>query len=211
MAKKQKFYTVWTGRKTGFFDSWEACQEQIKGFENAQYKSFDSKDEAAKAFKGNYWAFINKEENVGKQTKIPASAFPKPLTEAIAVDAAWNTASGDMEYQGTYLQTGKKLFHQGPFRDGTNNIGEFLAIVHALAFLKKHNSDLPIYSDSRTAIAWLKKKKANTKLEETKHNQELFVLLERAETWLKNNTYPNKVLKWETDYWGENPADFGRK
>jgi ribonuclease HI len=80
-----------------------------------------------------------------------------------------------------------------------------------LAHLKKHNSTLPIYSDSRTAISWVKNKKANTKLEESAGNEEVFDLLERAVKWLQENTYPNKVLKWETDYWGENPADFGRK
>ena len=86
-----------------------------------------------------------------------------------------------------------------------------MAIVHALAHLKKHNSALPIYSDSRTAISWVKNKKANTKLEEGAGNAEVFDLLERAVKWLQENNYPNKVLKWETDYWGENPADFGRK
>jgi ribonuclease HI len=116
-----------------------------------------------------------------------------------------------MEYQGFELHTGRLLFKKGPFQDGTNNIGEYLALVHALALLKKHQSDLPIYSDSITAISWVKKKKANTKLEATPRNKELFELLERAEKWLKENTFTNKILKWETTEWGENPADFGRK
>jgi ribonuclease HI len=127
------------------------------------------------------------------------------------VDAAWNTRSGDMEYQGFDYSNGNLLFKKGPFKDGTNNIGEFLAIVHALALLKKQNFTLPIYSDSKTAISWVTKKKANTKLEPTGRNDELFELLKRAEKWLQENSYPNKILKWETEQWGENPADFGRK
>ena len=99
----------------------------------------------------------------------------------------------------------------GPYRDGTNNIGEFLAIVHALALLKQHQSDLPVYSDSKTAISWVKKKKANTKVQATAQNKKLLELLLRAEKWLIDNNYPNKILKWETEKWGENPADFGRK
>jgi ribonuclease HI len=116
-----------------------------------------------------------------------------------------------MEYQGVYYKTGGLIFKQGPFRDGTNNIGEFLAIVHALGYCKKKGLLLPIYSDSRNAIGWVQKKKANTKLERTARNAELFDVLERAEQWLRDNSYRNPILKWETGTWGENPADFGRK
>ena len=118
------------------------------------------------------------------------------------VDAAWNTATGDVEYQGIFLATKQRLFLKGPYADGTNNIGEFLAIVHALAFLHQQGSNIPVYSDSRTAIGWVK---------ETSRNAELFDLLDRAETWLQTHKYANPILKWETTVWGENPADFGRK
>jgi hypothetical protein len=36
-------------------------------------------------------------------------------------------------------------------------------------------------------------------------------MIERAEKWLKENRYSNKIVKWETELWGEVPADFGRK
>lgn len=209
MAKKVKFYAVWNGRQTGIFNTWEECKKQVEGFDGAQYKSFESKTEAENALKRNYFAVLNpsaKQTSNGKSIKTP-----KPKHEALVVDAAWNTKTGDMEYQGKYLQNKLFVFKKGPFQDGTNNIGEFLAIVHALAFLKQHNSDLPIYSDSKTAISWVKKKKANTKLEPTGRNNELFDLLERAEKWLRDNNFSNKILKWETEDWGENPADFGRK
>jgi ribonuclease HI len=94
---------------------------------------------------------------------------------------------------------------------GTNNIGEFLAIVHALAFLKKHEVNIPVYTDSLTALKWVKDKKVKTKLKETPENEELFELIERAVNWLNNNTYNNAILKWDTKNWGEIPADFGRK
>jgi ribonuclease HI len=116
-----------------------------------------------------------------------------------------------MEYQGVDTQTKKLIFHQGPFEEGTNNIGEFLAIVHALALLKKHKSDKIIYTDSKTAISWVKKKTCNTKLERNAKNQKLFELVERAVNWLKTNTYTTPIVKWETKAWGEIPADFGRK
>ncbi|HEV7379855.1 MAG TPA: ribonuclease H family protein [Dyadobacter sp.] len=213
MAKKTKFYVVWQGRQTGVFTDWRECEAQIKGFEDARYKSFDSLQEAENAIQRNYWEFVARagQKEAAKPAKLPPANVGQPLKEAIAVDAAWNTATGDMEYQGVYLQSGTKIFLQGPFKDATNNIGEFLAIVHGLAYLQKKESNLPIYSDSRTAIAWIKKKHANTKLALTPRNKPVFEMLQRAERWLAANKFSNQILKWETEYWGENPADFGRK
>jgi len=210
MAKKRKFYVVWEGRRRGVFTEWDECEAQIKGFAEAKYKSFDSLKEAEEALSKSYWEFITPSKAKPVLKAAPAN-IGKHNPESIAVDAAWNTATGDMEYQGVYIRTGQKLFHQGPFQDGTNNIGEFLAIVHGLAYLQKHQSNLPIYTDSKTAMSWIKKKHANTKLEVTPRNKALFEMLQRAEEWLANNKYTNPILKWETEYWGENPADFGRK
>jgi ribonuclease HI len=213
---KQKYYVVWKGKKTGIFTSWDECKEHVMGFEGAEYKSFESKIEAEKAFQENskkhiYKTIESKSTSKGKKSSSIGKPTGKPILDSIAVDAAWNTATGVVEYQGVYTKTKQLLFRQGPFEDGTNNIVEFLAIVHALAYCKKHQINLPIYSDSQTAIGWVKKKKANTKHEESSHNQELFDLLERAENWLANNTYQNSIIKWETKDWGEIPADFGRK
>ncbi|MGL4630305.1 MAG: viroplasmin family protein [Leadbetterella sp.] len=207
MAKSPKFYAVWNGRTKGVFDTWDECKKQIDGFEGAQYKSFETKKIAEDALKKPYYAAINPKPTEKK------SLFksPYPNEPAIVVDAAWNTRTLDMEYQGVDLQTKKLLFKQGPFAEGTNNIGEFLAIVHALALLEKKGLDLPVYSDSKTAITWVKKKFANTKVEKTAKNKELIDMISRAETWLKTHNYKNPIRKWETDLWGENLADFGRK
>jgi ribonuclease HI len=117
-----------------------------------------------------------------------------------------------MEYQGVDTKTKEKIFHQGPFLMGTNNIGEFLAIVHALALFKQKGlNNRPIYSDSVTAMGWVKKKKANTNLEQNAKTAKLYELIQRAENWLQQNNYSNPIIKWETENWGEIPADFGRK
>jgi len=135
----------------------------------------------------------------------------EPNLYSIAVDAASSGNPGRMEYRGVDTQTGKLLFHQGPYQQGTNNVGEFLALVHGLAYLKKEGSDRAIYSDSRIAIGWVHKKKCGTKLAPHSSNKILFELIVRAETWLRLNTYSTSILKWETKIWGEIPADFGRK
>jgi ribonuclease HI len=133
------------------------------------------------------------------------------IPESLSVDAACSGNPGIMEYRGVETGTGREIFHVGPFNPATNNIGEFLALVHGLALLKQQNLELPIYSDSTTALAWVRKKKCNSKLERTNTNQEVFDLIQRAEKWLRLNDYKNPVLKWETERWGEIPADFGRK
>ena len=115
-----------------------------------------------------------------------------------------------MEYRGIHLPSGKQIFHFGPVH-GTNNIGEFLAIVHAMALMKQKGLSMPVYSDSRTAIIWVNKRKAKTTLAPTPENQPLLQLVARAEAWLQQNGIPYPLLKWETEQWGEIPADFGRK
>jgi ribonuclease HI len=129
---------------------------------------------------------------------------------ALAVDAACSGNPGMMEYQGVYVATGQRIFHFGPMF-GTNNIGEFLAIVHALAYMKKQNISMPIYSDSRNAMSWVRQKKCRTKLERNAKTEPLFQLIERAEKWLRDNTISVPIVKWDKTLWGETPADFGRK
>lgn len=212
MSKKKKFYTVWKGHKTGVFDSWKYCKAQTKDFQGAIYKSFDSLEDAKKALKGNYKDYIGK-SNVFK-TKLSSAELKKigePNYNSISVDAASSGNPGRVEYRGVITKTKKELFKQGPFEQGTNNIGEFLALVHALAYLKSKKSDVLVYSDSKTAMSWVKKKTCNTKLKRITKNKPIFDLVDRAVDWLNNNNYTTTIVKWETKAWGEIPADFGRK
>ena len=210
MGKSSKFYTVWKGHHTGVFDSWKDCKAQITDYKGAVYKSFKSFDEAKKAYKGNYRDYIGAAK---KPTLSPKELerIGHPNLYSISVDAASSGNPGKMEYRGVDTQTSKELFRLGPFKQGTNNIGEFLAIVHGLAYLKQLSSDRILYTDSRTALSWIKHKKCNTKLKRNSQNQKLFELVDRAVHWLKTNHYKTTIVKWETKAWGEIPADFGRK
>lgn len=209
-TKKAKFYVVWNGHRKGVFDNWNACKASVDSFPKAQYKSFETRIAAEMAFQEKPEKHIYKDaKKLGKVQSLNFSTtFIYP---SMAVDAACSGLTGKMEYQGVDPKTKRHIFHKGPYKDGTNNVGEFLAIVHALALLHKTGSDLPIYSDSKIAIGWVKKKKHASTLSPTPNNEELFDLLERAEKWLKEHKYKNQVLKWETKWWGENPADFGNK
>lgn len=203
---KTKYYTVWKGVRTGVYPSWQDCLLQVKGFKGAMYKAFDTREEAERAFAEPAWRYMHS----GGQT-TPEARLPESFDlNCLAVDAACSGNPGPMEYRGVYLLTGQEIFHFGPVY-GTNNIGEFLAIVHGLALLKKRNIQMPIYSDSRNALAWVRQKKCKTRLEHTDKTDELFRLIARAEKWLQENPYTTPLLKWETEKWGEVPADFGRK
>ena len=189
MAEK-KYYTVWKGVNPGVYDSWTDCQLQIKGFKGALYKSFSTREEAEHAFASPAYEFLNPSgrKKSGSIEKKQECNLPEDFNfECIAVDAACSGNPGMMEYRGVYLRTGEQIFHYGPVY-GTNNIGEFLAIVHGLALLKQKGLDMPIYSDSRNAQLWVKRKKCKTNLVRNAKTEELFKYIERAI-----------------------PADFGRK
>lgn len=209
---KNKFYVVWKGHRPGIYTDWKECEKQIKSFTAAVYKSFKTKEQAERAYKMDYSEFFGNEVNkLGFIGDLWDKNIEKPILKSICVDAACSGNPGKMEYRGVDTLSGKEFFRAGPFDDSTNNIGEFLAIVHALAYLKKNHSGIAIYSDSYNAIKWVNQKKAATKLIKTKKNLKSFELITRAEIWLKKNSFENKILKWKTEIWGEIPADFGRK
>ena len=208
---KNKFFVVWEGKEPGIYRSWEECKRQIHGYEGAIYKGFANEAEACEAMVSPCWDYIGKNAKLHKPTTEEISKVGTPNFESISVDAACSGNPGVMEYRGVYSKTGEEIFHQGPFRNGTNNIGEFLALVHGLALLKQKDSNLPIYTDSKTALAWVKAKNTKTLLEKNETNTILFELIARAEKWLHENEYKIDMLKWETSVWGEIPADFGRK
>ena len=205
---KEKYYVVWKGRKAGIFTTWAECEQQVKGFVAAEYKSFGSLKEAETAFRSGYEAYKGKPSSMGKWK----GASVQPVIPSLCVDAACSGSPGKLEYRGVETESGKEIFHFGPFPDGTNNVGEFLAIVHALTWMVKHEKNMPIYSDSENAIAWVFTGKCNTQLKHTPKNAPLFVMIRSAENWLaENELEDDAVLKWDTELWGEIPADFGRK
>lgn len=221
MAKGKKYYVVFNGRNPGVYDDWSDAKEQIDNFDGARYKGYPSAAEAAEAFRksqgktdsGDLGRFLAQ----ASSRALPRPGQPDYMTnpevdlDAWAVDASCLGNPGRMEYQGVELMTGRTLFRIGPFDDATNNIGEFLAIVHAMALMTREGKFHNIYSDSVSGMAWARNRKIKTQLKQTPRNGKVFELMARAVTWLNTHRFPAKVLKWQTDRWGEIPADFGRK
>jgi ribonuclease HI len=209
-----KYYVVWKGRRTGVFSSWAECERQVKGFVGAQYKAFSSLMEATKALHGRYAEYAGRASSIGKWRV----ARTGPQLPSLCVDAACSGSPGRLEYRGVKTESGHQLFRAGPFAEGTNNVGEFLAIVEGLRWLNHHNHRWPLYSDSENAIGWVHAKKCRTKLVPTRSNCRLFELIAKAEDELHgaiaDGGAPSggaRILKWDTREWGEIPADFGRK
>lgn len=214
--KKKKYYVVWRGLQPGIYENWQDCQAQVKGYPHASFKSFLSREAAQKAFEAGENSFQTTVKNKLEKPQIDPKEQSllrekEVLPNSWAVDAACSGNPGPMEYRAVHLADHTELFHK-EFPLGTNNIGEFLAIVHALALAKTtDNEHIPIYTDSALALNWVKKGRCKTTLASTPETEQLFKVIQRAEDWLSKNKWKNPLLKWDTSRWGEIPADFGRK
>lgn len=209
VQRAKKYYVVWKGLTPGVYASWADCKAQVDGFPGAQYRGYATLEEAKQAYAKPF---------VPPHTSTAPSwltASVKPVLPSVAVDAACNMKTGTMEYRGVVTDTRQVIFAMGPFPDTTNNVGEFLALVHAIALLSQAENPAlhtyPIYSDSITALSWVRHKKANTAMPPTPNNAPLRALVQRAEKWLQQHHWDNPLYKWRTKDWGEIPADYGRK
>ncbi|MDX2362024.1 MAG: ribonuclease H family protein [Crocinitomicaceae bacterium] len=212
--KKAKYYVIWDGASSGIYTDWNIAQQKLKGIPRDHFKTFGSKVLAEKALKAGHENYIGKDfRKTQDLSKEQIDKIGNPIEMSLAVDAACNEMTGIMEYQGVWtFDKDQSVFKKGPYKGGTNNIGEFLALVHALALFQNESDakfkTMPIYSDSRIAMGWIRAGKCRTKGTPGATVKDLIL---RAEAWLAKNTFKNPILKWETKVWGEIPADFGRK
>lgn len=229
MKYTKRFYVVFKGRVPGIYEDYNDAMDQVDGFEGASFKSFATAEEAAVSYRK--YTSRTEENELGALMKKCAEQsapdksgkvderfpgddyfrYPEIDLNGWAVDASCSGNPGIMEYRGVELMSGREIFRVGPFNKGTNNIGEFLAIVHALALMQNRGEVHTIYSDSVTGMSWVRNRKVKTQLKRDASTEPVFRLMERALSWLNTHYYSTKIMKWDTDRWGEVPADFGRK
>ncbi|MBP1157585.1 MULTISPECIES: ribonuclease H family protein [unclassified Paenibacillus] len=216
---KSKYYVVWEGRQPGIYKTWAECQAQTNGYPQAKFKSYESEAEATRSFAAGWkkaFGAAARASSGGTTKSSGGSSVSGELPtevelDSLSVDVGCSGNPGIVEYKGVLTRTGEVVFEHPPISKGTNNMGEFLAIVHGLAYLKKQGSVMTIYSDSMTAISWVRKKTVASTLVRDASTKEIWTLVDRAEAWLRQNSYPNKIVKWNTKAWGEIKADYGRK
>ena len=215
-----KYYVVFRGFNPGVYDNWDEARLQTEGFPDALVKSFPTSAEATRAYR-NFSGSEDREELfrlitppqvfIPSQSQASLTDNPEIDPDAWAVDASCLGNPGKMEYRGIEIKTGKILFQKGPFEDATNNIGEYLALVHAMALMMQRNDIHTIYSDSKTALSWVRNHRVKTQLKPSAKNAKVFELLARASLWVNTHQFPGRIVKWQTERWGEIPADYGRK
>ncbi len=222
--KRRKFYVVWVGHNPGIYDNWPDAQEQVTNFPGAKYKAYDDIDEATAAYRGDpreqlglMRALLQRKPDYDPKARQARdySTLPGVRMDAIAVDGACAGNPGPMEYRAVRLADGAEIFRIGDKTPltGTNNIAEYLAMIHLAALLAKAGDfSTPIYTDSRNTLAWLRRGRSKTSLAATPQTEKTLALLARADAWLAaNGPIRNPIIKWPTESWGEIPADFGRK
>ncbi len=205
---KNKFYVVFIGKQIGIFNTWDECKLNTNGFKGSKFKSYPTLNEAKTALND----FNNSLKNPNKNNIKKTPNIPTINYHSISVDGACSGNPGKGEYKCVDTKTEETIFSSNLFLQTTNNIMEFFALVEGILWLKNNNSNKFIYSDSKTAIAWVRNKKTKTTLKRTNDNTDTFLLIEKYENILSSiDIDMNIILKWDTAKLGEIKADFGRK
>lgn len=204
MAKKN-FYVVTIGRKPGIYTTWAECEKQVKGFSGASFKGFSLYDDAYAHLHGS----TTKTPEVTNDLKSSNEKVLDVVPVSISTDAACSGNPGPLEYRAVWTDTGETIF-QKSFPVGTANIGEFLALVGAIKHARTTRLNCPIYTDSITAISWVRKKNHRSTFDFSSH-PELQQEIEEAVAYLQAHEMYDRVLKWHTSMQGEIKADYGRK
>jgi ribonuclease HI len=202
-TQKKKYYAIIGGKDQGLhYDTWNNIELKVNGNSGVYSKCLEQdKIAAMDYFEKHKLAISEVKQDIKESTVV---SIPE---HGNVVDGACNQNTGEFQYQVFDLNTQSIKHTSKPYLNGTNNIAEFFAIICALRAFAKTKSNYPIYSDSTTAIKWVKDRCCNTKV----NDRELLMKISEQIEWLRSNNCPNPILKWETKIWGENPADFGRK
>lgn len=142
MGSLKKFYVVKVGRKTGIFNTWEECKEQINGFSGAKFKGFNTKEEAEAFFSG-----------AEKTVKCEAYAY---------TDGSYNedekmTGGGGIIYLNGNQYPFITKTDDADFVNMRNVGGEILAAMAAVEYAKELGiNSLCIFHDYEGVGSWAK-------------------------------------------------------
>lgn len=153
-----KIYAVRSGRKPGLYNTWNECKEQIAGFSNAEYKSFENQEDAE--------AYMN-------AGSLDTTTTADDVTVYAFVDGSFNASTGVYGYGGFLINNGEKTVLQGSGNDpdmaSMRNIsGEILGAQAAMSeAINQGINEITIFYDyigiEKWAIGEWKRNKDGTK------------------------------------------------
>jgi len=141
--------------------------------------------------------------------------------KGFVVDGSTRGNPGPSEYRAMNLATGEVVFHC-KIGIATNNITEFIALAHCVLYCIQNDLTTEIYTDSQTALSWLRKKSTNSSLPNNEKTaiardymnriiaklKDVNIIYDGIDTKVNDNII---VSKWYSSEYGEIPADFGYK
>jgi ribonuclease HI len=186
---QNSFYVVLNGRKTGIFNDWESCREQVHKFKNAIYQKALTFEEARVIFdaRGCTRPQGTKSYSNGK----PSVKKLEQVCKSRAVLLAKGSCAGNPgEITANVIDLRKSQEYQKKFGNGTSNLAESIAIYRALRIRSMNGVGYPIYSDSSVAINRIKGRKINGQNDFT-YSPHLVEYIQEANEWLKNSDLSN--------------------
>lgn len=211
---KNKFYVVWKGRDTGIFTSWSEVNELIKGFSGAEYKSYADQETAELEFSlGSPKGRSNDENHTTTKLKEePSDDHKAPDHECLTVDGSYLGGKKIMQYRCVWNQSKEEVFSTKPIEGGNQNIAEFLALVGAMKYrVSTKQYDLHIYSDSQTALSWVRNCKIKSSYDLSQLDEVVQERIYGALKFIAKSGVRKNLYKWDSALWGDIPADYGRK
>lgn len=173
-----KFYAVKNGRATGIFRSWAECEQQVKGFANARYKSFTSLKDA-QAYLGDdlydsnhlndssdlsHLNTSNTSNNLNLlQEGVSGENAAKKIVQEKAVayvDGSFNQSTREYGSGAVLFYQGKKIAFSKSGNDSKlvtmrNVAGEIIAATAVMKYcLSNEIPSLDIYYDYEGIRAW---------------------------------------------------------
>lgn len=137
----KKYYAVRKGRKTGIFDTWSICEQQIKGYSGAEYKSFKTLNDAQ-----NYM------QSFQKSVKLPDEnerQYP-----CAYVDGSYDVVTHRFSYGAVILTDDKneqcfyKMIDDPSLAKMRNVAGEIKGCEFAISYALEHQwESIDIYYD----------------------------------------------------------------
>lgn len=142
----EKYYAVKAGVKTGIFDSWEECKENVHGYSGAVYKSFKTRAEAVD--------YLGTENLGGKDVSDLADCVK------IYVDGSYNGLTEEFSYGMVVLSGKGEETFSGKFNDKElammrNVAGEIKGAQAAMQYaVDNHLAEIEIYHDYEGIARW---------------------------------------------------------